>query len=121
VQDVINVQHVGCAGELRKFDTAKVIYPYRNDQKLLSLMALQEFVTSNGRDIVTSTSTFLPTNLDLQHHNIIFYVSFRSPDLFYLITVGVEVVYFHLITLRHTPQSVGLLWTRDRLVAETSN
>jgi hypothetical protein len=27
---------------------------------------------------------------------------------------------FHLITLRHTPQSVGLLWTRDRPVAETS-
>jgi hypothetical protein len=28
--------------------------------------------------------------------------------------------YFHLITLRHTPQSVGLLWTGDRPVAETS-
>jgi hypothetical protein len=28
--------------------------------------------------------------------------------------------YFHLITLRHTTQSVGLLWTRDRPVAETS-
>jgi hypothetical protein len=46
-------------------------------------------------------------------------VSFRSPYLFYLLTVGVEVVYFHVITLRHTPQSVGLLWTRDRPVAET--
>jgi hypothetical protein len=34
--------------------------------------------------------------------------------------LGVEVVYFHLITLRHTPQSGGLLWTRDRPVAETS-
>jgi hypothetical protein len=45
---------------------------------------------------------------------------FRSPYLFYLLTVGVEVVYFHLIMLRHTPQSVGLLWTRDRPVAETS-
>jgi hypothetical protein len=30
------------------------------------------------------------------------------------------VVYFHLITLRHTPQSVELLWTRDRPDAETS-
>src|SRR5215468_2174774 len=30
----------------------------------------------------------------------------HSPYLFYLLTVGVEVVYFHLITLRHTPQSV---------------
>jgi hypothetical protein len=27
---------------------------------------------------------------------------------------------FHLITLRHIPQSVGLLWTRDRPVAEPS-
>jgi hypothetical protein len=44
----------------------------------------------------------------------------RSPYFFYLLTVGVEVVYFHSITLRHTPQSVGLLWTRDRPVAETS-
>jgi hypothetical protein len=26
----------------------------------------------------------------------------RSPSLFYLLTVGVEVVYFHLITLKHT-------------------
>jgi hypothetical protein len=48
------------------------------------------------------------------------HVSFRSPDLFYLLTVGVEVVHIHSITLRHTPQSVGLLWTRDRPVAETS-
>jgi hypothetical protein len=48
------------------------------------------------------------------------FVSFRNPYLFYLLTVGVEVVYFHLITLRHTPQSVGLLWTTDRPVAETS-
>jgi hypothetical protein len=47
-------------------------------------------------------------------------ISFRSPSLFYLLTAGVEVVYFHLITLRHTPQSVGLLWARDRPVAETS-
>jgi hypothetical protein len=48
------------------------------------------------------------------------FLSFQSPSLFYLFTTGVEVVYFHLITLRHTPQSVGLLCTRDRPVAETS-
>jgi hypothetical protein len=50
-------------------------------------------------------------------------VSFRFvalPSSTCLFTAGVEVVYFHLITLRHTPQSVGLLWTRDRPVAETS-
>jgi hypothetical protein len=29
-------------------------------------------------------------------------------------------VIFYLITLKHTPQSVGLLWTRDRPVAEAS-
>jgi hypothetical protein len=46
--------------------------------------------------------------------------SFRSPSLFYLLAVGVEVVHFNLITLRHTPQSVRLLWTRDRPDAETS-
>jgi hypothetical protein len=48
-------------------------------------------------------------------------ISFRflSPYLFYLLTAGIEVVYFHLITLRHTLQSVGLLWTWDRPVAET--
>jgi hypothetical protein len=54
------------------------------------------------------------------HLMMIMDVSFRSPDIFYLLTVGVEVVHFHLITLRHTPHSVGLLWTRDRPGAETS-
>jgi hypothetical protein len=43
-----------------------------------------------------------------------YWVKHRSPHLFYLLTAGVEVVYFHLITFRHTTQSVGLLWTRDR-------
>jgi hypothetical protein len=52
------------------------------------------------------------------YHFMLRFVSFRSPYLFYLLTVGVEVVYFHLI--KHTPQSVGILWTRDRPVAETS-
>jgi hypothetical protein len=42
------------------------------------------------------------------------------PSSTYLFTVGVEGFYLHLITLRHAPQSVGLLWTRDRPVAETS-
>jgi hypothetical protein len=48
------------------------------------------------------------------------FVSFRSLYPFCPLTVGVEVVYFHLITHRHTPQSVGLLRTRDRPVEETS-
>jgi hypothetical protein len=42
------------------------------------------------------------------------------PSSTYLFTVGVGGFYFHLITLKHTPQSVGLLWTWDRPVAETS-
>jgi hypothetical protein len=37
-----------------------------------------------------------------------------------LFTAGVEGFHFHLITLKHTPHSVGLLWTRDRPLAETS-
>jgi hypothetical protein len=53
-------------------------------------------------------------------HVVILIYSFRSPSLFYLLTVGVDVVYFHFITLRHTSQSVGPLWTSDRPVAETS-
>jgi hypothetical protein len=40
-----------------------------------------------------------------------------STDLF---TAGVVGFYFHLITLKHTLESVGLPWTRDRPVAETS-
>jgi hypothetical protein len=44
----------------------------------------------------------------------------HSPPLFYPLTVDVEVVYLHLITLRHTPQWVRFLWTRDRPIAETS-
>jgi hypothetical protein len=47
-------------------------------------------------------------------------VTSRSPYLFYRLTVGVEVVCLLLITLIHTPHLLGLLWTRDRLVAETS-
>jgi hypothetical protein len=42
------------------------------------------------------------------------------PSYTYLFTADVVRFYFHLITLKHTPQSVGLLWTRDRPVAETS-
>jgi hypothetical protein len=40
------------------------------------------------------------------HLQIFRYVSFLSPYLFCLLTVGVEIVYFHLITHRHTPQTV---------------
>jgi hypothetical protein len=42
------------------------------------------------------------------------------PPSTFLFTVGVEGFYFHFITLKHTPQPVGLLWTRDRPVAGTS-
>jgi hypothetical protein len=42
------------------------------------------------------------------------------PSFTYLSTAGVEGFYFNLITLKQTSQSVGILWTRDRPVAETS-
>jgi hypothetical protein len=48
-------------------------------------------------------------------------VSFRSPYFFYLLTVGVEAVCLFSLDHTHTPQSVGLLWTRDRPVAETAD
>jgi hypothetical protein len=53
-------------------------------------------------------------------HGLINFFLFCIPSLFHPLTAGVEVVYFHLITLRHTPQSVGLLWTSDQPDAETS-
>jgi hypothetical protein len=56
-------------------------------------------------------------------NNSLYLVSFLFlvlPSSTYLLTVGVEGFYSHLITLKHTPQSVGLLWMRDRPVAETS-
>jgi hypothetical protein len=49
-------------------------------------------------------------------------VSFRSPSLFYrLVRSRCRGFFiFHLMTLQHTSRSVGLLWTRDRPVAEPS-
>jgi hypothetical protein len=47
--------------------------------------------------------------------------STRSPYLFYLLVHSrCRGCFFHSITHRHTPQSVELLWTGDRPVAETS-
>jgi hypothetical protein len=44
-----------------------------------------------------------------------------SPSLSYVpVHSRCRGVWFHFITLNYTPQSVGLLWTRDRPVAETS-
>jgi hypothetical protein len=47
---------------------------------------------------------------------------FLSSSLFYLLVHSRcrGFLWLHLITLRHTPHSVGLLWTRDRPFAETS-
>jgi hypothetical protein len=80
-----------------------------------------------GSEIVRENPSFVPLCppkfLLVVHEAIcwrVYDVFVRSPSLFYILTVGVEVVfYFHLITLRHTPQSVGLLWTRDRPIAES--
>jgi hypothetical protein len=78
-----------------------------------------QMIKSLIRQFSTATYGFLAVLLKYIQRSISNIVSFRSPSLFYLLTVGVEVVYFHLITHRHTPQSVGLFWTRDRPVAET--
>jgi hypothetical protein len=50
------------------------------------------------------------------------YVSFRSPSVFYILvhTRCRGFLWVHFITLKHTAQSVGLLWTSGRPVAETS-
>jgi hypothetical protein len=58
--------------------------------------------------------------MSYKYHALTKYISFRRPYLFYLLKIGVDVFVFHLITLRHTPQSVGVFWTRDQPVAETS-
>jgi hypothetical protein len=57
--------------------------------------------------VFCGTNEFLTVN-----HNIISSVTTTVvfavlPSSTYLFTAGVEVVYFHLITLRHTPHSVG--------------
>jgi hypothetical protein len=65
-------------------------------------------------------TVFAAFRLRGESDKVLFMFTVCSPSLFYLFTAGVEVIYFHLITLRHTTQSVGLLWKRDRHVAETS-
>jgi hypothetical protein len=59
-----------------------------------------------AKDLKTSNFLCGPNAL---YPVVVKFVSCRSPYPFYLLTVGVEFVYFHLIPLRHTPQSVGLL------------
>jgi hypothetical protein len=58
---------------------------------------------------------------------VIYWSGFMISEKFLVLTsstcsqqVSRFVYYFRVITLRHTPLSVGLLWTRDRPVAETS-
>jgi hypothetical protein len=62
-------------------------------------------------------SLFKPTNNIYKLPTTVFVV---LPSSTYLFTVGIEGLIFHLITLKHTWQSVGIIWTRDRRVAETS-
>jgi hypothetical protein len=74
-------------------------------------------------DAVSTIFRNVVKTFPLSHINSIHYVTFRSHSLFSLLIHSrcrEFLWFFHLITLRHTPQSVGLLWTRDRPVAETS-
>jgi hypothetical protein len=49
----------------------------------------------------------------------VLFIMFRSPSFFYLLVHSRcrVLFYFHLITFKHTPQSVGFLWARDRPIA----
>ena len=63
---------------------------------------------------------FLSFRVPFERPSTVMHFSFfLTPISFYLLTVGVERYILHMITLNDT-QSVGLLWTRDRPVAETS-
>jgi hypothetical protein len=85
----------------------------------LSRFTFQENFTSVDEFVITSRLLRCTISKPFIHDNTS--VSFRSLYLFYLLRIGVEVVvYFHLITLRHTPQSVGLLWTWNRPATDTS-
>jgi hypothetical protein len=50
----------------------------------------------NKKNVKTSTAI---VDVLVMYYGL--YVSFRSPSLFYLLTVGVAVVYFHMITDTH--------------------
>ena len=63
---------------------------------------------------------FLSFRVPFERPSTVMHFSFfLTPISFYLLTVGVERYILHMITLNDT-QSLGLLWTRDRPVAETS-
>jgi hypothetical protein len=98
----------------------------------LGVFSVQEYgLTPEGNNFVQNVGSHPPTQLtsiiaettlilitqsssNLLMGLFLCFVSLRSPYLTYPLTVGVEVVYFHLITPRHTSQ------TRDRPIAETS-
>jgi hypothetical protein len=88
------------------YDIGKLTNPIEQNPRGLMELRVPQPVTVNHSFILLGYNT-----------RLCFVVLHSSTCLF---TVGVEGLIFHLITLRHTPQSVGLLWTRDRPVAETS-
>jgi hypothetical protein len=104
---------------LRGKETAKNCSPWKFPSDCLQVLAVKvlrhtKATSPTLSNVLISTPPIKEKFKTLKIHFIGF------PSSTYLFTVGVEVVYFHLITLRRTPQSVGLLWTRDRPVAETS-
>jgi hypothetical protein len=68
--------------------------------------------------IVINCSEFLISKIVNHRYNL----SFRSPYVFYLLVHSRSrgFLIFRLITHKHTPHSVGPLWTRNRPVEETS-
>jgi hypothetical protein len=72
-----------------------------------------------------SLGRYVYLRISLQFHSSWFtllYFTVLTPALFYLLVHSrcLGFLWFRFITIKHTPQSVGLLWTRDRPVAETS-
>jgi hypothetical protein len=83
-------------------------YRYRN------LLCLLWFEYTNASGVILNHKHKI-TVLTATNYIIRFVV---LPSSTYLFTRDVEGFYFHLITLKHTPHSVGLLWMRYQPVAE---
>jgi hypothetical protein len=85
---------------------------------VILLLPLHAFMVCTGTTLLLNVKCLINFKISCSFFFLSF---FLSPSLFYLLVHSrCRGCLFHLITLRHTPQSVGLLWTRDRPVAETS-
>jgi hypothetical protein len=78
------------------------------------------FAFSSSERVLRVADAFLGVRTFFLSFSLSFFLSFfLSQTSFYLPRLGVE-GYLHVITHSYIPQSVGLLWTRDRPVAVES-